>query len=379
MKNSSLPLIVHVVYRFALGGMEHGLATLITRTADRYRHAVVSLTDYTDFAERVTSKNVRVIPLHKPPGRGVKHLERAWRTFRDLRPDIVHTRNLGAMECAAVAAIAGVPRRVHGEHGRDVYDIDGKNRRYNLLRRGLRPFIHHYTAVSRDLADWLVAAVRVRKTKVTQIYNGVDASRFSPQLGDRKALPQGFAPDDAFVIGSVGRMEAVKSYDTLIRAFLRLVERCGMARNRLRLVIVGNGSERNACAELVRAAGADDLVWLPGQREDVPFLMRAFDVFVLPSRGEGISNTILEAMATGLPIVATRVGGNVELVDEGTTGTLVRPSDPQAMGDALESYFVDPALRRLMGHNGRMAAEQRFSIDAMVHGYSAVYESLLRS
>jgi sugar transferase (PEP-CTERM/EpsH1 system associated) len=377
MKDTSKPLIAHVVHRFALGGMEHGLATLITRTVDRYRHAVISLTDHTDFADRVTSRNVPVISLHKPPGKGMKYLERVWRTFRDLRPDIVHTRNLGAIECAAVAALAGVPGRVHGEHGRDVYDLDGKNAKYNLLRRGLRPVIHHYTAVSRDLADWLVSTVRVGRAAVSQIYNGVDASRFQAKPGDRRTLPEGFAGDDVFVIGSVGRMEAVKSYDTLVRAFLRLVERREGARNQLRLVIVGNGSERNACAELVRAAGADDLVWLPGQREDIPCLMRAFDVFVLPSLGEGISNTILEAMASGLPIVATRVGGNVELVDEGTTGVLVRPSDPQAMGDALERYFVDPALRRLMGRNGRIAAEQRFSIETMVQGYCLVYDSLL--
>jgi glycosyltransferase involved in cell wall biosynthesis len=135
------------------------------------------------------------------------------------------------------------------------------------------------------------------------------------------------------------------------------VQRRDEARTRLRLVIVGNGSERSACAELVRGAGADDLVWLPGERNDIPSLMRAFDVFVLPSLGEGISNTILEAMASGLPIVATRVGGNVELVEEGATGALVRPSDPEAVADALESYFVNPELRCLMGRNARMAAE----------------------
>jgi glycosyltransferase involved in cell wall biosynthesis len=128
---------------------------------------------------------------------------------------------------------------------------------------------------------------------------------------------------------------------------------------------------------LLADADATSLAWLPGERGDIPELMRGFDLFALPSLGEGISNTILEAMATALPVVATRVGGNPELVTEGVTGALVPPADPAALAAALRAYVDDAALGQKHGANGRRRVEEGFSIDAMVAGYRAVYDSVL--
>jgi sugar transferase (PEP-CTERM/EpsH1 system associated) len=376
----SAPLILHVVHHFAVGGMENGMVNILNRLpAHKYRHAVVCLTDYTNYSQRIVAQPVPFYALHKQPGRDVSIYPKLWRTLRALRPALVHTRNLSALEGQFVAAAAGIRRRVHGEHGRDVFDLDGSNRKYNLLRRAARPLVGHYISVSRDLQNWLQTTVGVPASRITQIYSGVDSVQFHPRIAPRVGLPAGFAPDDALVFGSVGRMAEVKDYPTLVRAFLRLLALQPDARQRARLVIVGEGVARAPCLALLKQAGAEALAWLPGERHDIAELMRTMDVFVLPSLGEGISNTILEAQASGLPVLATAVGGNVELVQPGDTGALVAVGDVEAMAQALLGYLQDPAQIGRQGQAARQKIERNFSLDAMTLAYEQVYDRVLRS
>ena len=372
------PLVVHVVYRFDIGGLENGVVNLLNRMPhDRYRHTVLSLTDVTRFRERVLRDDVTFIELHKPPGHGVKLWPRLRQEFRRLRPAIVHTRNLAALEAVVPAWLTGIPVRIHGEHGRDVGDLDGSNRTYRLVRRLHRPFVSHYVTVSRDLERYLREAIGVRAADATPIVNGVDTERFSPPR--EHVLPHGwpFASGDTFVCGTVGRLQPVKNQVALARAFVRALALDPSLRARLRLVIVGDGPLREGIVDVLRAANALDLAWLPGARDDVAAILRALDAFVLPSLGEGISNTILEAMASGLPVVATRVGGNPELVDDGRTGTLVRAGDDDALAAALVGFARDAASARAMGSAGRAQALRSYSIDAMVAQYVALYDRLL--
>jgi sugar transferase (PEP-CTERM/EpsH1 system associated) len=374
------PLVVHIVRRLAMGGLENGLVNLINHMPpDRYRHAIVSLTDVTSFRDRLVRKDVEVVALNKAEGQDFGVYRRLWKVLRRLRPEIIHTRNLASLECQVVAAFARVPARIHGEHGRDIYDLDGLNPKYNFLRRAVRPFVHRYTAVSEDLAGWLVRTVGVRPARVTRICNGVDTQRFHPSAGERSSVgPEGFAARDAVVIGTVGRMEAVKDQLTLVRAFIQFVAVEAAFSKRLRLVIFGDGPLRQQARQLLRSNHAEHLAWLAGESNDIPEAMRRLDLFVLPSLREGISNTILEAMATGLPVVATRVGGNPELVEEGRTGTLVPPADPASMAAAIRSYVGDPEKLARHGRAARKRAEAEFSIEAMVNGYLAVYDAVLK-
>ena len=377
----SPPLIVHVIHRLAIGGLENGLVNLINTTPpERYRHAIVSLTDCSDFRYRICLSDVPVIALHKRAGKDFRIHRRLWRVLRKLRPAIVHTRNLPALEYLFVAACAGVRGRIHGEHGRDVYDLDGSSRKYNLLRKAVDPFASCYTAVSQDLAQWLVQTVGVATEKVKHICNGVDVHRFYPRTGPRPPLgPDGFVQEGTLVVGTVGRMHTVKDQLTLARAFLHLIQSNPEAREYVRLVMIGGGPLREECRALLRAADAEELTWLPGERADIPELMRAFDLFVLPSIAEGISNTILEAMATGLPVVATDVGGNPELVEERQTGMLVPAASPAAMANAIHSYLCDRAKLGRHGQTGRLRVETCFSIEAMVKNYLSMYDTVLRS
>jgi sugar transferase (PEP-CTERM/EpsH1 system associated) len=379
-KGTRRPLIVHVIYRLDVGGLENGLVNLINRMpADRYRHAIISLTDISEFRQRISRSDVSCIALHKRPGNDIAMLFRLWRLFRKLRPDIVHSRNLAALEAQLPAWLAGVPCRVHGEHGRDVFDLDGTSRKYRWVRRLYRPLVHRYIALSRELHDYLHIDIGVAGSRLLTICNGVDVERFRPlEKTDRgKCFPPGFADPDSVVFGSVGRLEAVKDQATLVMAFGRLC-RLRPEDSRLRLVLVGDGSLRPGIEQLIVREGIQGRVWLAGNREDIPQLLPALDVFVLPSLAEGISNTILEAMACGVPVVATQVGGNAELVREGETGFLVPRADPPSMARALLDYVDDAALREAHGSAARRRAEQTFSIAGMASRYQEVYDGLYR-
>lgn len=373
-----VPLIAHVLFRFDVGGLENGVVNLINRIPeDRYRHAIVALTDSTDFKMRL-NRDVPVHALHKRDGKDIGLHWRLYRLFRELKPDIVHTRNLNAVEAQLPAWLAGIKGRVHGEHGWDVHDLDGASRKYRLWRRAFRPFVQHYIPLSRHLADYLQSQIGVSPSRISCICNGVDTMKFHSSERARDPLPMdGFAGTHTVVIGTVGRMEQVKDQMTLARAFAQLIRERPELRRRLRLVMIGDGRLRTAVVEYLREQGLADAAWLPGQRNDTAELLRTFDVFVLPSLAEGISNTILEAMASGRPVIATNVGGNGELVEHDNTGMLVPRDDPGAMSAALLHYIDNPDLRRTHGINGRIRAETCFSIDGMVDRYMQVYDSVL--
>jgi sugar transferase (PEP-CTERM/EpsH1 system associated) len=372
-------LIAHVVYRFDVGGLENGVVNLINHLPPaRYAHAVIALTDVTDFKRRIVRDDVTFHSMGKPPGHGLAIYRDLLSLFRTLAPTIVHTRNIGASEAHLPAKLAGVPIRIHGEHGWEVQDVAGGKRTHHWQRRLLRPLIHRHVALSGEIRRYLETRVGVDSTDIAQICNGVDIARFSPRTGARSGPVAERFPGDAFVVGTVGRLSPVKHQRLRVDAFVRAVARLPAAlAGSLRLVVAGDGPDRQARERHVADSGVADRVWLTGARDDVSALMANFDVFVLPSLAEGISNTILEAMACGLPVIATDVGGNGELVDATTSGTLVRSDDPDAMANVICGYALDPARIDREGRAARARAVARFSIDTMVARYDELYEGLL--
>ncbi|MFT4174564.1 MAG: TIGR03088 family PEP-CTERM/XrtA system glycosyltransferase [Rhodocyclaceae bacterium] len=371
--NTPPALIAHIVYSFRVGGLENGLVNLINRLpAERYRHAIVSMTDIDEaFCARIERPDVQYIALAKGPGHGVGLFPRMYRTLAHLAPDVTHTRNIAALEMNAPAWAARVPVRVHGEHGWDVNDPGGTHRPYQWVRRAYKPFVTHYIALSRELDAYLAGPVGVGTERRSLICNGVNTARFAPQAARADDMP--FTDPALFVFGTVGRMQAVKDHVGLVRAFAAVLHALPHAR----LVIVGDGALRADVEAAVRALGLGDAVWLPGERSDVPALMRQMDCFVLPSLAEGISNTVLEAMACGLPVIATEVGGNPELVVDGHTGSLVPPANPQALAVCMSAYARDAGMAAVRGAAGRARIEAEFSLEAMVGRYDEVYQTLL--
>jgi sugar transferase (PEP-CTERM/EpsH1 system associated) len=378
MTQDRRPLVLHVVYRFDTGGLENGVVNLINEMDPlAYRHAVLALSEVTEFKQRVRRSDVQFIALHKPPGHGFWLYPRIFKILRQLKPAIVHTRNLAALEVAVPAWLARVPVRVHGEHGRDVSDLDGSHRGYQRLRRAYSVFVHRFVALSRELGGYLTDRVGLAPAKVRQIYNGVDIRRFAPVT--QRELIDGcpFAGPELFVIGTAGRMQLVKDQTSLAQAFVQALRQRPDLRPRLRLVMAGDGPLRAEVERLLIDAGVGELAWLPGERRDVAGWMRGLDCFVLPSLAEGVSNTILEAMASGLPVIATDVGGNAELVEDGVTGLLVPARDAAAMAARIIELADDAAACRRLGAAGRLAAEQRFALPVMVAGYQGLYDELL--
>ena len=372
-------VVLHVVYRFDVGGLENGVVNLINHMpATAWRHVVVALTEVTAFKQRIRRDDVEFIALNKPPGHGIWLYPRLYRLFRQLRPTIVHTRNLAALEAVVPAWAAGVPVRVHSEHGRDVDDIDGSSRRHQWMRRLYRPFVSHYIALSKDLARYLSDKVGVPPARLAQIYNGVDTARFQVAAGGQKAPIAGSPFNDPalWLVGTVGRMQTVKDQPMLARAFVLALQTHPELRDRLRLVMVGDGPLRSEVQALLDQAGVAELCWLPGERRDVADVMRGLSCFALPSQAEGISNTILEAMASGLPVLATDVGGNAELVTAGQTGALVAAGQAAEMAQCLVRLAQDPKAALAMGQAGRVEVQRRFSLQAMVAAYLALYDQL---
>jgi glycosyltransferase involved in cell wall biosynthesis len=250
-------------------------------------------------------------------------------------------------------------------------DPSGLKYRRNLARRIMSFRTKKFVAVSKDLYGWLRSTVRVPERKLVFIPNGVDTERFSPgrDSGLRKEL--GIRTDE-FVVGTIGRLDPIKNHAGLIQA-VRIANEKGC---RVRLVMVGDGPERNNVEQLIRMSGVSAEPLLLGYRPDVERLYRTFDAFVLNSFGEGMSNTLLEAMAAELPIVCTSVGGNLELIEHSQRGMLVEPGDDLSLADAIIGYADSAETRIRHAANARQFILQNFSLDAMVQRYVSLYESV---
>ena len=409
-----------MIHRLQIGGLENGLVNIINRLPrDQFRHAIICLTESSDFAKRIEPP-VQIIELHKREGNDLRLYWRLYRTFMSLRPDVVHTRNLSALEAQIPAWLAGVKYRIHGLHGWDVHDLQGNNKRYQFLYRVIGRFVHQFVPLSNELESYLSQKVGVAAKKITNICNGVDTDKFAPSI-DRAALrerllpniwqpkegPMGCRPvssratsgetnestqnvngdkssvarqsqNDKFIIGTVGRLELVKDQSNLVRAFIQLLQQHCELKQHVRLVLVGDGSQRPQIESMINEANLSNHIWLAGSRNDVPELLRIMDLFVLPSKAEGISNTVLEAMASGLPIIATDVGGNSQLLDNSQAGKLIPKENQQALMKTLKAFVMDSELVLETSLNARRAAEQKFSLAKMVHDYQRLYEQPTR-
>jgi len=355
---------VHVIHSFMTGGMEKGIVTCIRNSAADIAHVVVCLSSSGEMA-RLLPAGTQVLALDKPKGNSLRFLWKLSRVLRSLAPCVVHTRNWGGMDGILAARLAGIRSVVHGEHGWEAGDLRGDNRKRMLVRRVLSRQVRQITCVSRDISTWLRERVKVR-SPVVQIYNGIDPALYTEAGGSGGVRAELGIEPDAPLFGIVGRLDPIKDHGTLFRALTRLRGAVPGAR----LLCVGDGEERARLEAMVPPG-----VLMLGRRTDIPRLLAALDVFVLTSRNEGISNTILEAMAAGLPVIATGVGGNPELVVPGRTGRLFEPGDVERLASLMGEYAASPDLRRAHGAAGRERATLEFGIPRMVAAYEAVWRA----
>jgi len=376
---------MHIIHRFDTGGLENGVVNLINHLdEDTYQHSIVTLKGFNDeFCARINTSNTSFYDLKKKDGNDPKIFFRLRKLIKHLTPDILHTRNTATIENQLVGWWCNVPLRIHGEHGWDVNDMHGQNKKYQMLRKFMRRYIHQYIGLSSEAVDYLKNTIFVSQERIHHICNGVDIKRFSPASDSpsesellMSSFPKDFLSEDSLVFGTVGRLAEVKNQTFLLDSFIKLVESHSDQSSKLRLVIIGDGILKQPMQERAEQAGVSNQVWFAGNRSDISMLMKGMDVFVLPSLAEGISNTILEASASGLAVIATHVGGNPELIEPSLQAShLVEVNDVSALEKALSQYVVDPELVAKNGKLVRQHCVRNFSIDTMVNKYHQLYQS----
>jgi sugar transferase (PEP-CTERM/EpsH1 system associated) len=351
--------IAHVTRALDVGGQEK-LLIEFARRADRTRHALtfIALAGRGTLADTLESLGARVLALDEPPGLRPRLMARLWRLFRRERFDVVHTHDDRPLIYAGPAAwLARVPRRIHTHHHGALVSV---TRRQRLLVRWAARCVNPFVCVSHDAARY-AAAEGIAAHRLRVLWNGIDLERF-PCQGPRPGGP-------ALV---VARLSPEKDIQTLLHAMRQVVDVLPW----LRLVIAGDGPCREDLVRLTAELRLAAQVRFLGEVRDVPALLGRASLFVLPSQTEGISLTILEAMASGLPVVATKVGGNPEVVDDGRTGVLVPPCDSVALARGILRVAGNPDEAQLLGRSGRRRVETHFDIRAMVARYEAIYEGV---
>ncbi|MGK3968363.1 glycosyltransferase family 4 protein [Sorangium sp. So ce118] len=371
--------VAHVVLSLNVGGLERVVLRLLERTSrERFAPVVCALQEPGALAEELARLGVPLVVLSRKPGLdpGLPVRLAAWLRREGIR--LVHTHNpgphlygalaAGLARAASFAGGGGGPRVIHTKHGRNY----PKQKRKVLVNRLAAALTDRVVAVSDDARAVALEVERVDPARVVTILNGVDPEVFRP--GDARAARARLGlPASGYHVGCVARLSPEKDHATLLAAFARLRE----VRPDAHLTIVGDGPVRPALEQQAARLGLGGAVLFTGTRGDVAELLPAFDVFALASLTEGISLTLIEAASAGLPIVATRVGGNPEIVQEGETGLLVSPGSPEPLAAALEAIAVRDD-RAEVGMRGRARVIERFGIDQMIRAYEDLYDEVLR-
>jgi sugar transferase (PEP-CTERM/EpsH1 system associated) len=364
--------VLHVICCMGRGGAEMGILKLIAGLGEEFEHRICTTRGFDpDFVRSSFSEEKMFVAGSAAPKLQFP-LFRLASIMRKYRPHIVHTRNWGALEAVPAARLAGVPVVVHSEHGYEVDMFAGLPMRRRLFRRAAYAMTDAIFAVTRELRDFHARQAWIRPERMGVMYNGVDTQRFAPCIQTRLAMRRELGlPEDSFVIGAVGRLVPIKDHQTLLKAAALLFAR-GID---VRVVLVGSGPERERLQ--ATAAGAlEGRVCFAGDSDRVPGMLNAMDVFVLPSLGEGMSNTLLEAMACGLPVFATNVGGNPEIIEDNLNGSLFAPGDVEWLANKLQLLASDPSLIHQLGTAARNYAIESFSLSRMLETYRSFYLAL---
>lgn len=362
--------VTHVMYSFGLGGLEGMLATMIDRmNADAFSHSLcVFNEDLASLAKISRAKDVDVHVIKRRFSHDPTTVLRLAGVLKKAAPDIVRTYNWSGMEGIIAAKMIGAGIIIHSEHGFNMSEIYRKKIRRVLARRLLLGYCEKVIAVSEVLKNWLRDDVRVDKDKIVCIPNGCDLKRFFPGRDAVKRSELGVM-EGQVLIGSVGALKKLKGYDVLLKGFVELAK----IHDNIKLIIVGDGPEKKNLCAMAEDMGMAKKVIFPGTAREVAPFYRAMDIFVLPSLSENLPNTLLEAMASGLPVVASDVGDVRKMLGEGASGIIVEPSSVGQISAGIQRYLEVAGLAKEKGAAARNRAERYFNIEDVVRTYESLY------
>ncbi len=367
--------VLHVIDRLDMGGTEYVILKVMTGLGGgEFDHRVCAARGYNEGLPHLQKMQDKIFVAGRNESKFQLLLFRLARIMREFRPHIVHSRNWGAIEAIPAARFAGVPVAIHSEHGYIPDMLAGLPARQRVVRRGAYAMADAVFCVTEELRNYHARQAWMAPERIGVLHNGVDTARYSPQPELRRAARERLQiPPNSLVLGIVSRLVPIKDHATLFRA----AEHLAAHKIDVRVLVAGTGPEHERLESLAKGSPAlAGRVTFLGASENVPEILNALDVFVLPSLMEGMSNTILEAMSCALPVAATRVGGNPELVQEGRTGFLLTPGDAAQLAAQLELLAANEELRRDFGAAGRRRVLEDFSLDKMLAGYRHLYRNL---
>ena len=370
--NRARPVVIHTVHSLEGGGTERTLVSLLRALPEEpFRHAVVTMrgagTLSAELPDHVACRPLDARGRSWRTGLGLARLARSWGTA------LIHARNTGCWNDATVASILTPGLRlVLGFHG---LEADGpmNSRQRRSARFGLQAGAW-FTSVSEAGRCQLQVEAGIPPQRITLLRNGVDVARFARNGNVERAHTRqefGFNGQE-LVVGIVGSLTTVKAHVTLIRAIAEVAAKVP----EIRLLVVGDGPLRQELVDRSRAEGIRDQIVFAGRRQDVPRLLAGMDIYACCSLSEGMNNAVLEAMAAGLPIVATDVGDNRYMVRHGVEGYIIEPRNPCALAAALEVLGQRPELRRRLAAAAAVRA-QHYTFEETVHAYERFYRSLV--
>lgn len=354
--------VLHVILSLEIGGMEQVVADLV-RTLDRkrFRPVVVCLETLGPIAEEITALGIRVIQLPPMiPRLSFLFPAQLVEAIRETRADVIHVHGGCWYKAVIAGRMAGVKKIIYTEHGRNLPDHKG----VIMVDRLISRFTSKIVAVSRELAEYMRDVVGIPDRKIQVIINGVDMSRFSTTADKHRGT--------MVCIGIIARLAPVKDVGTLLKAMQIVFRECPDTL----LQVVGDGPEKDTLEKMAFDLGIRNKIEFLGFRRDIPEILSGIDIFTLSSLSEGTSITILEAMAAGKPVVATRVGGNPALIEDGINGFLVPACNPAELALPLLRLTRDEELRERIGAVNKKKAAEIYSIQAMTASYESLYASI---
>jgi len=372
--------ILHLLYKLTFGGTERVIVNLVNSSSRNIRNYIYSFCDYNKtFMKELTRPEKVVFSIGKQEGNDFSIPFKIASFCRHHDVDIIHS--LGWATYAEGLFAAGISGKkckfIHSFRGKTIEDTINIPQRRILAQHFFSIFCDAIITPSEKSRKEYSRLINIDPEKIKVIYNGVDINKFQIDSSDslkEKMKEFGLKKED-IVIGSVARFDPVKNIDALVRAFARLPK---SALEKCKMLLLGDGPELPFVRNTAKDLGVKEKVIFAGMRSDIPQCLSLVDIYVQPSKFEGVPNAVLEAMAAGLPVIATNVGGVPEIVEDGRTGILVEVDDEKTLARSIELLIEDPEKRRKMGSLGRKRVTSLFSIEKMVSEYEKLYEDIMQ-
>jgi sugar transferase (PEP-CTERM/EpsH1 system associated) len=363
--------VLHVVDSLRVGGLENGVVNLINALDDKiFCNSICCLRTTGGLQARLRDPSVKVFELHQRLKDNL--LFKMRKILVQEKVDIIHSNGYGTFFDSVVGAqLAGTPFTIHCIHGIYWRDMEKMRLRRRILQRLLSLRTNKLYAVADYLREYYINIVGVPASRISTIYNGVDVEAYTPRdenTGREERLKLGL-PSDEILVGSVGTLYWVKDPENFLTAAALVLQQ----RDDVSFLWVGGGPLKETLQTRAIELGIEGKIHYLGWRDDVSNILATLDIFVLPSLIEGFSYSILEAMASGLPVVATDVGGNSELIQNNGTGFLVPPRKQELLADAMLKLISKKSLRVDLGRKARQRVEEKFSLSSMVQKYQQMY------